>query len=823
VAPADLATIYNFNPVFTGGNTGQNQTIYLIENASVYTGSPPTMPPPDWTTFRSAFLPTYTPLPSLTTINPPPSSGPNNCTAPAVSNVPEATIDIEYASAAAPGAALVVVSCADSPPTSGLYIAIQNLINSTTYSPTIISMSYGESETNIGQTANAMFYSLYQTAVGMGISVFVSAGDAGPAESDRSSGGQNQPIAVHGININGYASTPYNVAVGGTDFSDTYSGTTSTYWNTAISTGATNYGSALSYIPEIPWNDTCANRLLASSQGYGTTYGSAGFCNSNYVVSTNTALLEPRGGSGGPSACATGAASTPGVVSGTCAGYPTPSWQTAVFGLPSNGVRVLPDVALFAAAGPWHHAYIFCYSGPPSPQKNCTGTPASNPAGWSYYGAGTSFAAPIMAGIQALVNQKAGGPQGNPNYRLYQLAAQEYGASGSVACNSSNGNAVGASCIFHDITMGDNAVPCAADSGTFYNCYLPSGTNGVLSTSNSAYMPAFQATIGWDYTTGLGSVNVNNLVNSWNVHTNTHDYNGDGKSDIAWRDGSGNTYIWMMNGASQLSKTALGNVPTTWAIVGQRDFNGDGTSDLLWRDTSGDTAIWFMDGPQPFSNAALGNIPTTWSVVGTGIFPGEGSSSIFWRDNNSNYAMWLVSASTVGGTVAVTVPASVGLGNVPTATWSLAGVGDFKGDGQSDLLWSDTSGNYSIWFMSGTSVQSSTSIGNLSGWSVAGIGDFNGDGKSDIVWKDGSGDYAIWLMNGATVIASGSLGNIPAPFSIVQTGDYDGNGTSDLLWSNTAGTTSNISIWFMNGVSVSSTAFVDTVPSTWTVQSLNAD
>ncbi len=68
--------------------------------------------------------------------------------------------------------------------------------------------------------------------------------------------------ATHGIGVSGFASTPYNVAVGGTDFGDTYAGTNSTYWNAA---NTSTYGSAKSYIPEIPWNDSCASALLAKS------------------------------------------------------------------------------------------------------------------------------------------------------------------------------------------------------------------------------------------------------------------------------------------------------------------------------------------------------------------------------------------------------------------------------------------------------------------------------------------------------------------------------------------------------------------------------
>jgi hypothetical protein len=68
------------------------------------------------------------------------------------------------------------------------------------------------------------------------------------------------------------------------------------------------------------------------------------------------------------------------------------------------------------------------------------------------------------------------------------------------------------------------------------------------------------------------------------LRTNTHDFNGDGSSDIAWRDSLGDAAIWLMNGAAVLSPGGVGTVPNSWSIVGQRDFDGDGKSDLLWRD-----------------------------------------------------------------------------------------------------------------------------------------------------------------------------------------------------------------------------------------------
>ena len=294
--------------------------------------------------------------------------------------------------------------------------------------------------------------------------------------------------------------------------------------------------------------------------------------------------------------------------------------------------------------------------------------------------------------------------------------------------------------------------------------------------------------------------------------TNTHDYNGDGASDVAWRDQIGDAALWLMNGATPASTGGFSGVPSAWSIVGHRDFDGDGNYDLLWRDTSGNTAIWFLNGTQIVSSAGVGNIPIGWTVVATGDFDGDGKGDIVWRDASGNLAIWLMNGAAVAS--------SGGLGNVP-ATWSLVGAGDFDGDGRSDLLWRDTGGNSAIWFMNGTQVASMASVGNVPlAWSVVGTGDFDGDSKSDIVWRDGSGNTAIWLMSGAAVASTGGLGSIPTSWSIVQTGDYNADGKSDLLWRDGSG---NTSIWFMNGARVATSAGVGNVPTNWTVQSVNAD
>ena len=209
---------------------------------------------------------------SFTQVNPP-GSAPNNCTDPGVNDDDaEAAIDVEWASAAAPNAAIELASCADTTNFGG-FIALQNLLNAPGTPPAIVSISYGDSESQLGASNNAYINGLYQQAVAEGVSVFVSSGDEGAAMSD-----YGASHATQGITVSGFTSTPYNVSVGGTDFGDTYAGTNSTYWS---STNGTTYGSALSYVPEIPWNDSCASGLIAGSFGYGQTYGSSGFCNSS--------------------------------------------------------------------------------------------------------------------------------------------------------------------------------------------------------------------------------------------------------------------------------------------------------------------------------------------------------------------------------------------------------------------------------------------------------------------------------------------------------------------------------------------------------------
>jgi hypothetical protein len=245
----------------------------------------------------------------------------------------------------------------------------------------------------------------------------------------------------------------------------------------------------------------------------------------------------------------------------------------------------------------------------------------------------------------------------------------------------------------------------------------------------------------------------------------THDFNDDGKSDIAWRNTNGDVAIWLMNGTQTLSASDIGNVPTSWSIAGTSAYNAtNGYAELIWRNTDGDVAIWQMNGTQVLSSPDLGNVPTSWSIVGTG---------------------------------------------------------DFSGTGNTDILWLDTAGDVAIWFMNGTQVVSTPGLGNVTtSWTIVGTGDFNGDGKTDILWRNASGDVAIWLMNGTQVVSGLDLGNVPTNWSIAETGDFNGDGYSDILWRDTAG---DVAIWFMNGTQVVSAQVIANAPTSWTIQGANAD
>jgi len=456
LGPTDFATIYNLLPLWNAGIDGTGQTIAIVGETNIHLS--------DIATFRSLFgLPAKAPQIIL--------NGPDPGV---VGDEPEAVLDVSWSGAVAKNATIDLVVSESTETSAGvdlsaLYIVDNNLAP-------VMSESYGECEAALGNTANAFYNALWQQAAAEGITVVISSGDSGSAVCDDFNSSE---YASNGLAVNGFASTPYNVAVGGTDFDQT-AATAPNYWS--ATNNPTTGASALGYIPETTWNQSCA----------GLGFGSC---------PTSSTELDIVGGSGGPSNCSTLSSE------GAClAGYSKPTWQTGA-GVPADGVRDLPDVSLFASAGFNGSFYIMCEQdmGFFGSSETCSLTTDT------FVGiGGTSASAPAFAAMMALVNQKTAARQGNANYVLYKLAAQS-----GASCNSSTAAASGNSCIFYDVTKGNDSVPCNVSSP---NCSpAPSGGYGILVDPKNPTTPAWTTTAGYDLATGLGSVNALNLVNAWSA------------------------------------------------------------------------------------------------------------------------------------------------------------------------------------------------------------------------------------------------------------------------------------------------------------------
>ena len=473
VAPYDFATIYNVLPLWSAGVDGTGQSIAIVARSNIALA--------DVENFRSIFgLPARDPIITLNGADP-------GLTA---SDEDEAAADAEWSGAVAKGATINLVVSKSTTASDGVDLSAEYIVDKN-LAP-VLSSSYGTCETEMTAGEKQLYPSLWQQAAAEGITVVVAAGDGGSAFCDT-----DQPFTVRGLQVNGMASTPYDVAVGGTDFDDVLDQTAIAYWNT--SNNPATLASAKSYVPEMTWNDSCAGPQALIYLGYYFTDSTAeALCNDPLAQGIIIDLLDVIAGGGG--------------VSST---YAKPSWQSGVTGIPADGQRDLPDVSLFAGDGLLSHYYPVCQA-----DQGATCNP-SGPNGIVVdVDGGTSSSAQDFAGIMAMVNQKMGSRQGLANPTLYKLASIQYGNSAnSQACNTSYSIAAGNSCVFYDVTSGTSDVPCLY--GTL-NCYLtnPLDTYGLLSTSSTSFVPAYSAGPGYDLATGLGSVNVTNLVNQWSAVTN---------------------------------------------------------------------------------------------------------------------------------------------------------------------------------------------------------------------------------------------------------------------------------------------------------------
>src|SRR6266849_1443538 len=430
VGPADFATIYSVPTGMTGAGT----SIAIVGQSNINLQ--------DVTDFRAMFgLPAYTSGQLNVILN-----GPD----PGLvdGDEGESDLDVEWAGAVAPAATInfVTTETTQTDVTAGIdgsatYIVDNNVAP-------ILSESYGACEAGLGTGGNAFYNSLWQQAAAEGITVVISAGDNGSAACDPATAPANQDAATLGLAVNGIASSPFNIAMGGTDFDDV--GNQSKFWNTTNTSTTTPPvpASALGYIPEKTWNDSCASA--------GTITG----CTATIINSNSSSGINVVAGSGGPSNCATL------TTSGACvAGYPKPTWQQGL--TPADNVRDIPDVSLFssdsgATTGTSKSFYIVCQSDQdPTGDTGCNLTKFTSTTPFHDFQAvgGTSAATPTFAAIMALVNQQTGQRQGVANYVLYSLAKTS-----ANVCNSSTASATGNTCVFYDITKGNNSVACVGGS-----------------------------------------------------------------------------------------------------------------------------------------------------------------------------------------------------------------------------------------------------------------------------------------------------------------------------------------------------------------------
>jgi subtilase family serine protease len=453
LAPQDYAIQYDLAPLYAAGTKGAGQTIAIINEANINVALV--------NSFRTLFGLPANPPQVIIDGNDPGVDGVNNPDGANGASV-EAYLDVEWAGAVAPGATVDLVIGGDTTLSSGLILAAEHAVYGN-IAP-VMSMSFGQCETNLGTSTNAFFNSLWEQAAAQGITVMVSSGDNGSAGCDDDN---TEEYAQYGQAVNGFASTPYNVAVGGTDFyySDFSQGLSAmeaqigTYWSGTASNSAAA-ASILGVIPEQPWNDS----------QYGLTIGTL-------QAGSSPSSTSIAAGSGGTSST-----------------YTTkPAWQIG-FG---DKQRDLPDVSLFASNGANASYYPIC-----AVDGDCQAVSGGGTVQFSGVG-GTSASSPSFAGIMALVNQKYG-RQGQADFVLYPLSKQFPAA-------------------FHDVVAGTNSVPCAVSTATCLTVADPitiTDQNGNLVTEGeigniTTSTPYYNAAAGYDEASGLGTIDANQLVANW--------------------------------------------------------------------------------------------------------------------------------------------------------------------------------------------------------------------------------------------------------------------------------------------------------------------
>jgi hypothetical protein len=299
---------------------------------------------------------------------------------------------------------------------------------------------------------------------------------------------------------------------------------------------------------------------------------------------------------------------------------------------------------------------------------------------------------------------------------------------------------------------------------------------------------------------------------SLQVRDVANDFNGDGRSDILWRNDAGVIFNFLgvgNGGVINNGDNSYVAVGADWHVAGIGDFNGDGKDDILWRNDNGAIFDFLGTANGGFVNNGDNssvNVATSWQVAGIGDFNGDNKDDILWRDSAGVIFNFLGTAD--GGVINngdnsyVAVDPSV----------VVAGIGDFNGDGKDDILWRNSAGT--IFNFLGTANGGVVNNGNASAatvgtdWHVAGIGDFNGDGKDDILWRNDNGAVFDFLGTGTGGFASNgnnSFASMSNSWHVEAIGDFNGDGKDDILWRHDNGT-------IINWLGTASGGFTDNSP-----------
>jgi len=257
--------------------------------------------------------------------------------------------------------------------------------------------------------------------------------------------------------------------------------------------------------------------------------------------------------------------------------------------------------------------------------------------------------------------------------------------------------------------------------------------------------------VGWNFLWSMSGSDIKqskpiNVVQGEQWGLRLGDFDGDGKSDLFWRDevnSLGMNFVYLMNGASIKQKTRIQNVSSDTKLLLADDLDGDGKDDVLWHDESDDSLmIWYMDGVQV--EAQKGDLLGASVIEGSGQFHSNNKTSVVTR---TGWQLHLFTLNDDG-----TQFTQQSLDAVASDAWKLAGTGDLDGDGTDDLIWRNTrDGRTSVYYIEEGKLRDSALITTVNvAWELAKVEDFDGDGKVDFLWRNTSqgGRNIIHLMDG---------------------------------------------------------------------------